>query len=161
MNVHWFHKDVGPRDQAAGRLPAGIIALVVLALHVAVNATARRILESSTVGLLPGVSLRVVENQAGPFGFGPSWASLLAGAAVLGAFVLSRARVSSLALGLILGGGIANLAERLLTGHTTDVVVLANTTALNTADAMIFLGLVFLLWPRRPAGRVAHACHPE
>ena len=129
----------------------GIVVLSVIALHVAVSAAARHVLGTTVLMLLPGVSLRVVENHSGPFGLGPLWVSLLLGAAVLGALVLSRARIPFLALGLILGGGIANLAERILTGKTTDILVLANTTAFNTADAAIILGLLLLLWPWRPS----------
>lgn len=139
---------------AARRFQAGIVALVVLALHSVVNATARHVLGISSVKLLPGISLRVVENSSGPFGLGPVWASLLAGAAVLGALVLFRSRIPPLALGFILGGGIANLAERILTGKTTDILILADITALNIADAAILLGLALLLWRWKTFPRV-------
>ncbi len=102
--------------------------------------------------LLPGLVLHVTENLRGPFGLGPLWLAVAASLVVL--FVVVRRPFSflnfpfsirSAAFALLVGGGLANLGERLLFGRTTDLLVVANRTALNVADLVILIGLLWLL----------------
>lgn len=142
-------------------LPLAVTAASVVFLDVLTKLAARALLNTNEVQLLPGVTLRVMENSRGPFGLGPLWLALVASFLVLVA--LSRHRHAlrppratlHLSLGLLLGGGVSNFAERLLFSRTTDLLVLGNLTALNAADVSILLGLVGLL--SVPARATAHS----
>jgi signal peptidase II len=85
-------------------------------------------------------------------------------------FARSGARhpVLPVALGLLIGGSVSNLADRVRLGHVTDFLDLRFWPAFNLADSFIVLGVVILLVtllvadrdPRR-AGRVRDAsAHP-
>lgn len=132
----------------------------VIGLDVLTKLAARAVLNTNGVQLLPGIVLRVVENSRGPFGLGPLWLTLVASLIVL-AVVSGNHRVfhasrstPHLGLGLLLGGGVSNLAERALLSRTTDLVALGNLTALNIADVSILLGLAGLLFvPMRASDR--------
>ena len=62
----------------------------------------------------------------------------------------SQQRVLGVALGLILGGGLGNLIDRVSLGYVVDFISWHYGTwywpAFNIADAAICLGAVFLLW---------------
>lgn len=80
--------------------------------------------------------------------------------AALVVFLARRARpgpTEIVALGLLLGGGLGNLVDRLRLGYVTDFVDRGNDRAFNLADASITLGLVTLAiallvrrWRARP-----------
>lgn len=133
-----------------------LVGFVVLGADVGVKVLGRRVLSPDGFSLLPGVDVWVISNPAGPFGQGPVWFAAIVGAVVL--VLLLRQRrdgQGDLPLSLVVGGGVANLGERVLFGRTTDLVVLGNITALNLADVAILVGLVWLfvsaLSARRPA----------
>ena len=64
----------------------------------------------------------------------------------LGAFIASAPdrRGTWLAGGLILGGALGNLLDRLRLGHVTDFILLPNWPAFNIADASITIGVLLL-----------------
>lgn len=66
----------------------------------------------------------------------------------LGAFIASAPdRLGTwLAGGLILGGALGNLLDRLRLGHVTDFILLPNWPAFNIADMSITVGVVLLAW---------------
>lgn len=99
----------------------------------------------------PSLGVPIIHNTRGPFGVGPPW--FILGVSGLVLFVLamdvlrgrSQHRVISLtAVGSMLGGGMANLSERLLRGAVTDILFPGG-LALNLADIAI-LGGLFLLF---------------
>ncbi len=51
--------------------------------------------------------------------------------------------------GLIVGGGIANIIDRLLDGKVTDMIQIGHFPIFNTADSFITIGAVLLLWETR------------
>jgi len=119
-----------------------------------------RWLPADGVPLLPGMTLRVFENIRGPFGLLPLWLTVAVSAVVLlvaGSRWLrtpprKEARLLRRSLSLLVGGGIANIGERLFFGRTTDVVWIGNVTALNVADIAILggvLGLLAFSWRAR------------
>ncbi len=62
-----------------------------------------------------------------------------------------NARLLQLALGMMLGGALGNLVDRLSRGYVTDFISIGNLPVLNIADASIATGsalLVFGLWQR-------------
>jgi signal peptidase II len=66
----------------------------------------------------------------------------------LGAFIASAPdRLGTwLAGGLILGGALGNLIDRVRIGEVTDFILLPNWPAFNLADASITVGVVLLAW---------------
>jgi len=66
----------------------------------------------------------------------------------LGAFIASAPdRLGTwLAGGLILGGALGNLLDRLRLGYVTDFIQLPNWPAFNIADMSITIGVVLLAW---------------
>lgn len=66
----------------------------------------------------------------------------------LGAFIASAPdRLGTwLAGGLILGGALGNLLDRVRIGHVTDFILLPSWPAFNIADMSITVGVVLLAW---------------
>ena len=66
----------------------------------------------------------------------------------LGAFIASAPDRAGtwLAGGLILGGALGNMIDRVRIGHVTDFILLPNWPAFNIADASITVGVVLLAW---------------
>jgi signal peptidase II len=52
--------------------------------------------------------------------------------------------VIGLGLGLILGGAIGNLIDRVLIGYVTDIFLFYNLPVFNLADISVFLGALIL-----------------
>ena len=118
--------------------------------------------------------IRHVNNPGIAFGLFSSWASavtfLTAGAVVwmLFYFAKSGARhpILPVALGLLIGGSMGNLVDRLRIGHVTDFLDLKYWPAFNLADMFIVVGVAALLlalvaaerqprMKRTPSGRTA------
>jgi signal peptidase II len=118
--------------------------------------------------------IRHVNNPGIAFGLFSSWASavtfLTAGAVVwmLFYFAKSGARhpILPVALGLLIGGSMGNLVDRLRIGHVTDFLDLKYWPAFNLADMFIVVGVAALLlalvaaerqprMKRTPSGRPA------
>jgi signal peptidase II len=84
---------------------------------------------------------------------------VLAVGVVVLAFLVGRARTMAQAAGggLVLGGGLGNLSERIVSGHhglVADFITLSHWPTFNVADACITVGVVVLaasvLLDRRP-----------
>jgi signal peptidase II len=75
--------------------------------------------------------------------------------ALLGYFALHpRRRGLWVPTGLLLGGAIGNLLDRLLDGSVTDFIKLPHWPAFNVSDIAITIGVIALLWVlERPAAR--------
>ncbi|HEX5468148.1 MAG TPA: signal peptidase II [Gaiellaceae bacterium] len=97
--------------------------------------------------------IRHVNNPGIAFGLFSSWASavtFLTAAAVLWMlfyFAKSGARhpILPVALGLLIGGSLGNLVDRLRIGHVTDFLDLRYWPAFNLADTFIVVGVAALL----------------
>ena len=110
----------------------------------------------SPIDVIPGVlSLNYTTNSGGAFGLGRSAPWLFAGATIVVSIVIVvvSTRLSSLpmaiALGLILGGALGNLTDRMangpgLSGHVTDFVDLHIWPVFNLADSAIVVGAILL-----------------
>jgi signal peptidase II len=103
--------------------------------------------------LPPDALLRLthVSNAGGVFGVmaNPVFLALL-NAAVLIILLLFYRRLSSLALrmglGLVLGGGLGNLVDRLRMGYVTDFIDIRVWPIFNVADASVVVGSVIILY---------------
>lgn len=137
-------------------LALGTAALVVGADQVT-KAWAVRALAGGPLSVIPGVvRFRLVENSGAAFGLLQGAGSLLALAAVVAAMVIVlsfrslRWRWEAAAMGLILGGALGNLIDRLLRGpgladgRVVDFVDLGWWPVFNVADAAITVGAVWL-----------------
>jgi signal peptidase II len=99
------------------------------------------------------LEIRHVTNPGIAFGLFSSWATavtILTAVAVgwmLVYFARAGARhpVLPVALGLLIGGSLANLIDRLRLGHVTDFIDLRFWPAFNLADTFIVVGVTILL----------------
>jgi signal peptidase II len=144
---------------ASGHRPAGpwIRAVLVLVVVVAADRLTKHAVESSIVPgeerrLLPGVQLVNTRNQGIAFGFlpGSHIAVTIAIAVALLGLLVYFARHSATPLvwlptGMLIGGAIGNVVDRLRAGSVTDFVKLPlGWPPFNLADLSITLGVVIL-----------------
>jgi signal peptidase II len=150
------------RKPARGREPGGPAAwirvgLVMVAVLAADQLSKHAVEESITAGetrkLLPGIELVNTRNRGVAFGFLPgshlAVTILIAVAlvALLAYFALhSGQRLIWLPTGLLLGGALGNVLDRLREGSVTDFIKLPlGWPPFNLADASITLGVLLLL----------------
>ncbi len=109
------------------------------------------------VEIVPGVlELRFTTNPGGAFGLfgGAAWLFVLASVVVIVAVVISSRRLPSglgaAALGLVLGGALGNLTDRVirgpaLSGEVVDFIDFQVWPVFNLADSAIVVGAALLL----------------
>lgn len=144
------------RSLAAGRSQWLILVLVagaaVLADQLTKQVVGRTLALGDSVDIAGPFSIHHVENPGIAFGlFGSRTSLVIAVTAVaVGAMLLFFARsgrrhpVLPVALGLVLGGSIANLIDRIRLGHVTDFLDLVAWPAFNLADSFIVVGVAIL-----------------
>jgi signal peptidase II len=144
------------RSLAAGRSQWLVLALVVgaavLADQLTKQVVGRTLALGDSVDIAGPFSIHHVENSGIAFGlFGSRTSLVIAVTAVaVGAMLLFFARsgrrhpVLPVALGLVLGGSIANLIDRIRLGHVTDFLDLVAWPAFNLADSFIVVGVAIL-----------------
>lgn len=105
--------------------------------------------EIDLIGPLKLVSARNDGVAFGAFG-GSSWWLLAVLALLLIALITAVARSAGPrtwpAAGLIIGGALGNLVDRVLFGEVTDFVKVGAWPAFNVADAAIVVGALLLIW---------------
>lgn len=138
-------------------------AALVVALDQASKEIALRALAPGPVVILGGlITLRLTFNPGGAFGLLPGLPGffLLATVVVVVGILAWARRVRdgglAIALGLVLGGGLGNLADRVLRDHegrVVDFIDLRFWPVFNLADSAIVVGvgLILLLGSRREA----------
>lgn len=132
---------------------AGVVAADQLAKLWAVHA-----LRGGPITIVGGVRFNLTHNSAGAFGLGGAAVPFLAVAA-LGLVVYmassgatTRSPLLTVAVGLVLGGALGNLGDRLfrgagwLRGAVVDFVDLRVWPVFNVADAAITCGCLLLVW---------------
>lgn len=150
----------------------GLAAAVVLVDQLT-KAWALSALADGPVHVVGTLRLALTYNTGGAFGLGGGFVPVLALAAlaVVVYLILSGAASSrlpvALAMGLLLGGAVGNLADRvfrapgLLRGAVVDFVDLQFWPVFNVADMGITCGCVMLLlWAGRPATNAAGGTVP-
>jgi signal peptidase II len=133
---------------------AALVALVALALDQLTKALVRGGIEpGERVDFLPGVDLVRVANRGIAFGlFDDAGSLVLVFAAVAFAGLLAVFLTASdrrglwLPIGLLAGGAVGNLIDRIHEGAVTDFVDIGPWPAFNLADVEITLGVVILVW---------------
>ncbi|HUO72003.1 MAG TPA: signal peptidase II [Solirubrobacteraceae bacterium] len=153
-----------PRVRTAACARAGAVVCLVLALdQITKHTIPNGIHDGEARSLLPGIHLVHVRNDGVAFGFLSGGGTILlvftfvALAALVGYFVRHPDRpLLWLPTGMLIGGAIGNLIDRLANGAVTDFIKLPHWPAFNVADMSITFGVLLLLWvlerPRRDAG---------
>jgi signal peptidase II len=142
-----------PLPRASSWVRAGLVLLgVVLADQLSKRAVRHSIVPGEEQKLLPGVQLVNTRNHGVAFGLFPGGGiavTLLIAIALL-ALVVYFARHSSESLiwlptGMLIGGALGNIADRVRTGSVTDFIKLPlGWPPFNLADASITLGILIL-----------------
>jgi len=144
------------RSLGAGRAQWLALAIVAGAAIIADQLTkqvvGRTLGLGDSVDLFGPFSIHHVQNSGIAFGlFGSRTAIVIAVTGVaVGAMLVFFARsgrrhpVLPVALGLVLGGSIANLIDRVRLGHVTDFLDLVAWPAFNLADTFIVVGVAIL-----------------
>jgi signal peptidase II len=144
------------RSLGAGHVQWIVLAIVAAAAIVADQLTkqvvGRTLALGDSVDLVGPFSIHHVQNSGIAFGlFGSRTAIVIAVTAVaVGAMLVFFARsgrrhpVLPVALGLVLGGSVANLIDRVRLGHVTDFLDLVAWPAFNLADTFIVVGVAIL-----------------
>lgn len=131
---------------------AGAVCGIVVGLDQATKALARAELTAGeSVAVLGPLKLTEAHNSGVAFGLASGGGALLIVATVLalivilGLFAREPERPGApLAVGLLLGGALGNLADRARAGEVTDFVDIALWPAFNLADVAITAGVVLL-----------------
>jgi signal peptidase II len=142
----------GARRRALRR--AALVLVGVVAADQISKALVRdRIAAGDELSLLPGVSLVHVRNSGvafGAFAGGGVVVALLVAAALVGlvAYFVTHLdrRLVWLPTGLLLGGSLGNIVDRVRDGAVTDFIKLPSWPAFNVADICITFGVLTLLW---------------
>lgn len=137
----------------AWRLAAALCALVVLLDQVAKGIVTDEIVLGEKVDLLGPLKLTLSHNEGVAFGLaGGSGAPLVIVTVVALGFVLylfSRNPARPLmwiATGLLAGGAIGNLIDRIRQGYVVDFIELPHWPPFNLADCAISVGVVLLVF---------------
>jgi signal peptidase II len=131
-----------------------LVAVVVLLLDIATKALAvDRLSNRGPVEVIDGfLQLRLVRNPGAAFGFASGLTVVLSLVAAVVVVVILRAATSlrsgwwALALGLVLGGAVGNLCDRVFRdpgvfrGHVIDFIELPHYPLFNLADSCIVTG---------------------
>jgi signal peptidase II len=141
------------RTRPSGWALAGVVVLAVIALDQATKALVRSsIAPGGRSELLPFLSFVHVHNRGVAFGFlgGGGLPVLLVTFAALAALIAYFARHPDrrllwLPTGLLLGGALGNLLDRLRQGYVTDFVHFPHWPSFNVADMGITFGVVALV----------------
>lgn len=164
-----------------GVLPWLTALLVVIADRITKAMILARIEPGSWIEVMPGVALTHVHNRGIAFslfaGGGPLTRVILhlvifTSVVIIAAMVVRHghhSRLGGLAFGLILGGAVGNLIDRVLYGAVIDFVHLwvragGRTWSwpdFNIADASITVGAVLLIASELRAGRSEHEDAPD
>jgi signal peptidase II len=129
-------------------------------------------LQGHPIDVIRGVlTLQYTTNSGGAFSLGQGAPWLFAGVTIVvvclivGVAFRRRTAWSAVALGLVLGGALGNLTDRIvrgpgLTGRVVDFVDLHVWPVFNVADASIVVGAFLLAWAALRADRAARNERP-
>ena len=100
------------------------------------------------------LAFEYVENRGAAFGLFAGQTLFLALAAVAAALILwtglarttARSKVAAIGLGLVVGGALGNLIDRVRLGYVVDFFAVGIWPKFNVADSAITIGLILLGW---------------
>ena len=128
-----------------------MIALISAVLSFLARSAVEHFLLSRTDIFPPWIALDLTENAGVAFGitFAPflqSFLILLAMIILLFLAYHTTSATQKVGLGIILGGAIANILDRLPDGRVTDFIAVWHFPVFNIADSFITIGVALLLW---------------
>ena len=142
-----------PARRAAFARAAGVIAAVLIIDRITKRAVVSGIRIGDVHKFLPAVNLVHVQNSGVAFGFFSGGGALVlvltltALAALVVYFLLRPTRPGLwVPTGLLVGGAIGNLIDRVSTGSVTDFIKLPLWPAFNVSDMAITFGVLALLY---------------
>jgi signal peptidase II len=149
---------------------AGAVALAVVAVDQATKSWAVHRLSRGDIHVVWKLDLELGYNTGASFGLARGWAPIIAAVAVTAVVLLLAAvrqvRTDGLAvaLGLVIGGALGNLVDRVVRGHhgaVVDFIALHFWPTFNVADSCIVIGAAPPFSCRRPprvapSGAVGH-----
>lgn len=130
------------------------VAVLVLVLDQVTKAAIRGSLEPrERVDLIPGLQISRVANEGIAFGLFPGRQSIVAVLTVVAlsaiaialAGLVARNATVAVGAGLLVGGSLGNLTDRLTLGHVVDFIDFARWPAFNVADCGITIGAVLIV----------------
>ena len=130
-------------------------ALVILVLdRISKVAVTKNLLQGHSIKIIPGIfHITLISNNGTAFGLfkGQNTFFIILSALVILSIVAYsfKARLAapaSLALGLILGGAIGNLTDRIRFGYIIDFLDFRIWPVFNVADSAITVGVIILTW---------------
>lgn len=135
-------------------LGIGAIAVVVIAFDQITKGVINSIMTRGEMIEVAGpLKLTLTYNDGVAFGLAGGGGILVIGLAMvalvaLGAFIATAPdRLATwLSGGLILGGAVGNLIDRVRLGHVTDFILFSGWPAFNLADSAITVGVILLAW---------------
>ena len=137
----------------------GLVAAVAMATDLLTKVIGSAVLAGRPVDLPGPLDLRLVHNTGVAFGVGSAlppgaMVALTAAVAVVMAVLAARGALGSpLAAGLVVGGALANVVDRLVGGSVVDVFDLGWWPTFNVADVCITVGaglLALSAWRAEP-----------
>jgi signal peptidase II len=137
-----------PRPPRSWTWLAGIAGAIIVADQITKIAVRAAIEPGDTIDVLPGVDLVRARNKGIAFGLLPGNQGIVVGltfvALAIIALVLARlaytSRTVAIGGGLLLGGSLGNLLDRLARGGVTDFIDVPLWPAFNVADVAIVAG---------------------
>lgn len=129
-----------------------LTAATVVSIDVATKLVAGAAPAAGTVRLRPGVALDLVHNRGVAFGLGATSAPpAVAVAVVVAGLVIAvlawRGELGHpIPAGLVVGGAVANIADRAAGGGVVDFVDIGRWPTFNLADAFLVTGLAVIAW---------------
>jgi signal peptidase II len=145
------------RSLAAGPWQwAGLAAVVAAAIagdQLTKHAVTSRLALDESSKVIGPLSIHRVENSGIAFGFFTSATAVVIGLTALAVLWMlvyfarhgARHPVIPAALGLLIGGSLSNLVDRVRLGHVTDFIDFGWWPAFNLADSFIVIGVAMLL----------------
>jgi len=139
------------RPAARGLVIAGSVAVVVVVVDQLTKSWAVRRLSHGDIHVVWKLDLELTYNSGASFGLARGWAPVIAGIALAAVVLLlsavrhARSDALTVALGLIIGGALGNLTDRLVRGHhgaVVDFIALHFWPTFNVADSCVVIGAV-------------------
>ncbi|MGO9343848.1 MAG: signal peptidase II [Acidimicrobiales bacterium] len=151
------------RHRGATRLlVAGAVACCVVAVDQLTKSWAVSRLSRGDIHVFWKLDFVLEYNSGSSFSFAQGWAPVIGGAAAVVVAILlvmvrhARSNAVAAALGLVIGGALGNLSDRVFRAHhgaVVDFIALHFWPTFNVADSCVVVGsilLVILLWRSQP-----------
>lgn len=143
------------RGLTAGRLTTAVaLAALVVAIDQLSKSAAQRQLSAGPAHVLGPLDLELSYNSGAAFSLGRGLSPIIVAGVVLGVLAVLvhttslRTRSATVAAGLVLGGAVSNLVDRLFRsngGAVIDWVHLSHWPTFNVADSCVVVGVGLLL----------------